>query len=282
MQEETFEGAKGLALAARSWQPDGAPRAVVVINHGFKSYSGLYEWVGAELAKRGFATFALDMRGHGRSAGEPLFVESFDEYVDDLDVFVDIAKARVPGVPTFLLGHSAGGVVGCLYALAHQAKLAGFVCESFAHELPAPDFALAVLKGVGYVAPHAHVLKLSDEDFSRDAAFVAKMGSDPRVNQLGYPSSTAAALVRADERLKQSFGAITLPVLILHGTADRAAKPHGSQVFFDKAGSADKTLKTYEAYFHDLLNDLGKDVVLADIVEWLQLHVGQASGTAAR
>lgn len=275
MQEETFKGSGGLELAARSWQPDGAARAVVVINHGFKSYSGLYEWVGSELAKRGFATFALDMRGHGRSGGERLFVESFDEYVADLDVFVDLAKARVPGVPTFLLGHSAGGVVGCLYALEHQAKLAGYVCESFAHELPAPDFALAVLKGVSHVAPHAHVLKLNDEDFSRDPAFVAKMGSDPLVSQLGYASASAAALVRADERLKQDFAAITLPLLILHGTADRATKPHGSQVFYDKAGSADKTLKTYEAYFHDLLNDLGKEVVLADVVEWLQLHASK-------
>ena len=83
------------------------------------------------------------------------------------------------------------------------------------------------------------------------------------------------ALVRADERLKQDFAAITLPLLILHGTADRATKPHGSQVFYDKAGSADKTLKTYEAYFHDLLNDLGKEVVLADVVEWLQLHTSK-------
>jgi len=272
MQQEMFEGSGETKLAARSWQPEGAARAVVVINHGFKSYSGLYDWVGEELARRGYAVFALDMRGHGGSEGEPLFVEHMSDYVADLEAFVDLAKARVPNVPVFLLGHSAGGVVGCLYALDHQRQLAGFVCESFAHELPAPDFALAVLKGISQVAPHAHVLKLADEDFSRDPAFVARMHSDPYVSQAGYPSATAAALVRADEQLKRDFGKLELPVLILHGTADRAAKPHGSQAFFALTGSHDKTLKLYDGYYHDLLNDLGKEVVLADIVEWLQVR----------
>jgi alpha-beta hydrolase superfamily lysophospholipase len=276
MQEETFEGFGGLKLALRSFRPEGSARGVVVINHGFKAYGGLYEWVGGELAKRGFSTFALDMRGHGRSEGEPLFVEHMSEYVADLDALVELAKTRAPGLPVFVLGHSAGGVVSCLYALEHQKKLAGFVCESFAHELPAPDFALAVLKGVGHVAPHAHVLKLKDEDFSRDPAFVARMHTDPLVNQAGYPSSTVAELVRSDERLKQEFGAIELPLLILHGSADRAAKPHGSQVFFERTGSSDKTLKLYDGYFHDLLNDLGKEIVLADIVEWLELRAARA------
>jgi len=269
MVEETFSGSGGLELFARIWRPAGPTRATVVINHGFKSHSGLYDWPAQELTKRGFAVHALDMRGHGKSAGEPLFVEQIGDYVADLDLFVKRAKSREAGVPTFLLGHSAGGVVSCLYALEHQADIDGFVCESFAHEVPAPDIALAILKGVGRVAPHAHVLKLKDEDFSRDPAFVARMKSDPLVHQEGYPSQTVAELVRADERLKREFPNIVLPVLILHGSADRAAKPHGSQVFHERGGSSDKTLKIYDGYYHDLLNDTGKEVVLADIVEWL-------------
>ena len=269
MLEETFEGVGGLKLFARSWRPDGPPRAAIVVNHGFKSHSGLYGWVAEALAARGFAVHALDMRGHGKSEGEALFVERMADYVGDLALFIRLAKSRAGNVPTFLLGHSAGGVVSCLYALERQAELAGFVCESFAHEVPAPEIALAILKGIGHVAPHAHVLKLKDEDFSRDPAFVARMQNDPLVHQEGYPSRTVAELVRADERLRREFPAITLPLLILHGTADRAAKPHGSQVFHAAAGSSDKTLKLYEGYFHDLLNDLGKEVVLADVVEWI-------------
>ena len=81
----------------------------------------------------------------------------------------------------FLLGHSAGGVVACIYALEHQDELAGLICESFAYQVPAPDFALAVLKGLSHVAPHAHVLKLKNEDFSRDPQVVAAMNADPLI-----------------------------------------------------------------------------------------------------
>ena len=269
MIEETFEGVGGLKLFARSWRPEGAPRATIVVNHGFKAHSGLYAWVAEALAARGFAVYALDMRGHGKSEGEAQFVEHMIDYVGDLALFVQLAKSREGSAPAFLLGHSAGGVVSCLYALEHQAELAGFVCESFAHEVPAPDIALAILKGVGHVAPHAHVLKLKEEDFSRDPAFVARMKNDPLIHKEGYPSQTVAELVRADERLRRDFPKITLPLFILHGTADRAAKPHGSQVFYAAAGSTDKTLKLYDGYFHDPLNDIGKEVVLADVVEWV-------------
>jgi alpha-beta hydrolase superfamily lysophospholipase len=76
-------------------------------------------------------------------------------------------------------------------------------------------------------------------------------------------------MVRAAERLKQSFASITLPVLILHGTADKATRPAGSQFFYDTTGSSDKTLKLYEGYFHDPLNDVGKEAVMADITAWI-------------
>jgi alpha-beta hydrolase superfamily lysophospholipase len=80
-------------------------------------------------------------------------------------------------------------------------------------------------------------------------------------------------MVRADERLKKEFPLITLPVLILHGTLDHVTKPSGSQRFYDTAGSKDKTLKLYEGHFHDLLNDVGRDIVMADIQSWLDQHI---------
>jgi alpha-beta hydrolase superfamily lysophospholipase len=177
----------------------------------------------------------------------------------------------------YLLGHSAGGVTACGYALEHQAELSGLVCESFAFQVPAPDFALAVLKGLSHIAPHAHVLKLKNEDFSRDPKVVQSMNSDPLIAHEVQPTQTVAAMVRADERLKKEFPLITLPVLILHGTADRATKPAGSQFFYDTAGSADKTLKLYEGRYHDLLNDTGKEEVLADITRWIHAHLSEAA-----
>ena len=189
---------------------------------------------------------------------------------------VALVKSREPGVPLYLLGHSAGGVVACLFALDHQAELAGLICESFAHQLPAPDFALAVFKGLSHLAPHAHILHLKNEDFSRDPQAVAAMNADPLIAHETQPTRTLAAMVRADERLKKEFPLMTLPVLILHGTADKATKPSGSQFFYDTAGSKDKTLKLYEGHVHDLLNDLGKEAVMADITAWIETRLPHA------
>jgi alpha-beta hydrolase superfamily lysophospholipase len=268
IMEATLQGGAG-ALFVRAWRPAAPPRAVVAICHGFNSHSGLYAWSGEQFAQNGFAAYALDLRGRGRSEGERFYVESFDDYVDDLGRLIELAKSREPGLPVFLLGHSAGGVVSCLYALEHQAGLAGLISEDFAFEVPAPAFALAVLKGVSHLAPHAHSLALKNEDFSRDPAVVQAMNADPLIAGEAQPFATMAAIVRADERLKTAFPRITLPLLIIHGTADKAAKPSGSRHFHERAGSADKTLRLYEGRYHDPLNDLGKDEVMADILAWI-------------
>ncbi len=218
----------------------------------------------------------------GNSDGERFYVENFEDYVSDVEAVVKVAKSRESSLPLFLLGHSAGGVVSCLYTLDHQPELAGLICESFAHELPAPDFALAVFKGLGHLAPHAHILHLPNERFSRDPKVVEAMNEDPLIAHETQPTRTMAALVRADERLKKEFPQITLPVLILHGTDDKNTKPSGSQHFYDKVGSVDKTLKLYEGGFHDLLNDLDKRVVMQDIQGWIDARLPAHIGNAGR
>ncbi|TIP51557.1 MAG: alpha/beta hydrolase [Mesorhizobium sp.] len=254
-----------MKIAFRSWRPFAKPNGVVVVVPGFNSHSGYYGWAAEELVGDGLAVYAVDLRGRGRSDGERFYVDKFADYVSDVAGIIDIVKAREPGMPVFLLGHSAGGVVACLYALENQAGLAGLICESFAFQVPAPDFALAVLKGLSHVAPHAHILHLKNEDFSRDPAIVEAMNADPLIAHETQPSKTIAEMVRADQRLKDEFPLMTLPVLILHGTADKATKPSGSQLFYDTVGSADRTLKLYDGHFHDLLNDRDKEVVMADI-----------------
>src|SRR5262249_30229622 len=114
---------------------------------------------------------------------------------------------------------------------------------------------------------------LKNEDFSRDAKIVQAMNGDPLIANETQPTRTVAELVRADERLKKEFPNITLPVLILHGTADRAAKASGSQAFYGAVGTKDKTLKLYGGGFHDLLNDLDKKVVMADVTTWLSARI---------
>jgi len=274
MTEGSFEGVGGIKIFTREWQPTGQPHGVVVISHGLNAHSGLYAWAAQQFTSNGLAVYALDHRGRGRSEGERFFVEKFSDWTTDLATFIDIVKSREPGLPVFLLGHSAGGVIACGYTLAHQDEIAGLICEDFAYQIPAPDVALAILKGIGHVAPHAHVLKLKNEDFSRDPAVVAALNGDPLIANEKQPSETIAELVRADELLKKSFQSITLPLLILHGTADKVTKPSGSKEFYEKAGSSDKTLKLYEGHFHDLLADVGKQEVMADIQAWIDAHMG--------
>jgi acylglycerol lipase len=267
--EERLDGAGGLRIFVRSWRPETARRAVVAIVPGFNSHSGYYVWAAEQFTAMGLAVYAVDLRGRGLSDGERFYVQNFADYVSDAGLVVDLARTREPGLPLFLLGHSAGGVIACIYALENQDKLAGFICESFAHQVPAPDFALAVLKGLSHLAPHAHVLRLKNEDFSRDPAVVQKMNGDPLIAHEVQPTQTVAGMVRADERLKQEFPDVKLPLLILHGSLDKATKPSGSQFFYDSAGSKDKTIHIYGGHFHDLLNDVGKELVIDDIKNWI-------------
>lgn len=280
--EEKFAGVGGLNIFVRSWRPEGEARGVVAIVHGFNSHSGYYGWAAEQLAADGLAVYALDLRGRGRSDGERFYVEKVADYVDDVATFVSLAKSREPGLPVFVLGHSAGGVISCLYALEHQAGLAGLVCESFALQVYAPDFAVAVLKGLSHVAPHAHVLRLKNEDFSRDPEVVRAMNEDPLIADEVQPTLTAAVMARASDRLTKEFPLITLPVLILHGAADKVTRPGGSRLFYDAAGSADKSLRLYEGHAHDLLNDFDRELVMADIKGWIDARLPAARPAEAQ
>lgn len=269
MKEESFKSSDGLKIVFHSVLPAGAPRGLVVINHGVNSHGGQYGWPAEQLAAAGFAVHAIDMRGRGLSEGKRFSIDDVAEYTGDLHRLIGIAKDRNPDLPLFLLGHSAGGVVSCTYALDRQDELAGLICESFAYRVPAPGPVLAIIKLLGRILPGLPVLKLKNEDFSRDPEAVAALNSDPLIKGEIQPARTVAALLRATDRMTQEFGRITLPVFIMHGTADKATMPAGSQFFHDTAGSSDKTLKLYEGHFHDLLNDIGKEQVMADIVQWI-------------
>jgi alpha-beta hydrolase superfamily lysophospholipase len=268
MKEETFTGRGGTRLHLRSWRA-AAPRAVVVIVHGVNSHSGQYLWTGEQLAAAGFAVYAYDHRGRGKSEGPRFYIDDISDYTADLGTVIALAKAREPGLKVFVLGHSAGGVVSCTWALDHQSEIAGFICESFAYRVPAPAAVLAIVRFLGKVAPKLPVLTLKMKDFTREPQALATLEADPLTLKEVQPARTVAALLDATDRMTREFDRLTLPLLIVHGTLDKATVPAGSQFFFDNAGSKDKTLKLYDGHFHDLLNDLGKEKVLADVVGWM-------------
>jgi acylglycerol lipase len=272
MVEEDFTSLGGLRIHMRSWASQGAPRAVVVICHGVNSHGGQYLWTGEQLAAAGFAAYAVDLRGRGRSEGERFYVEDIAEYVADVRGLIAIARERHPTLPLYLLGHSAGGVVSCALALDHQDEIDGLICESFAFQVPAPGFVLTAIKGPQPRRASARSADLAHEGLhprsggpegARGGS--ADQGRDPAGDdrRRARPRRRAAArLLRADH-----------PLLIMHGTDDKATVCRGSEYFYEHAGSPDKTLKLYQGHYHDLLNDLGKEAVLADIVGWIDARL---------
>ncbi len=271
--EETIVGKRGHKIFLRQWRTASTPKAVVVICPGFNGHSGQYGWSAEQLASAGFCVYALDLRGRGRSDGERFFVERFEDYVEDVRAVILLAKGRDQGLPVFLLGHSAGGVVASAYATTYPLDLAGLISESFAFQLPAPGFALAMISAMARWLPRVPVLKLPNKDFSRDPRIVATMNADSLIAGEKEPAATVAALIAANRRLDRDFGKITLPLLILHGDADKLAKVGGSRRFQQAAGSSDKTLKLYTGHVHDLLADLGKAQVMDDVIDWLQTRL---------
>ena len=279
--EQTFEGVGGLNIFMRSWRPEVTPRAVTVLIHGFNAHSGYMVWPAEQFVTNGFAAYALDLRGRGKSEGERFYVEQFSDYLGDVDKLVEIARAENPSLPVYVLGHSAGGVIASSYVFEHQDKITGLICESFALDVGLPDAAALLIKGISHITPHLHLYTLKNEIFSRDPEAVAAMNSDPLIANERQPAETAAELIRAAERLKENMPRFGVPVLIIHGTADKATRYQGSQYFYDNVGSEDKTLKLYEGHYHDLLNDIDKEIVMADILAWVNERVPAETAAAA-
>ncbi|MEI9946748.1 MAG: lysophospholipase [Chitinophagaceae bacterium] len=268
----TFSNNKGQNIFYRNWK-NGEPKGIVLIVHGLNSHSGYYENFALQLNENNFEVYAIDLAGRGRSDGERYYIGDYNDIVADIDHLLNTIKATHPAVPVFLLGHSAGSVFASVYAVQYQDKLNGLISESFAFQLPAPGFALATIKFLAHIIPHARLVKLNNGDFSRDKTVVDTMNNDPLLTNEKQPAKTMQQLLLAAEYLKKAMPGIKLPLLILHGTADKATKPGGSEYFMEHASSADKQLKLYEGHYHDLLNDKYYGIVVRDILRWLNERV---------
>ena len=280
--ERTFEGVGGLRIASRSWRPEGAARGVVILVHGFNSHSGYMAWPAAQFAADGLAAYALDLRGRGKSEGERFYVERFSDFLGDVDRLVEIARTENPGLPVYVLGHSAGGVIASSYVFEHQPEIAGLICESFALDVGLPHLVQLALEGASYLVPHLPVYSLKNEVFSRIPDVVAEMNSDPLIANEKQPAETASEMLKAAARLKANMPKFNVPVLIIHGTDDKVTRPEGSQYFYDHVGSEDKTLKLYEGHYHDLLNDIDREIVMADILGWVNERIPAEAAATAR
>jgi alpha-beta hydrolase superfamily lysophospholipase len=250
---------------------------VVVIAHGLVEHSGRYEHVAARLVDEGYAVYALDHRGHGRSEGPRALIDRLDNAVTDLDRLIVQAGSEYPGVPLFLLGHSAGGTISIRYAITHQERLAGLVLSGPLAALEAASPVTRLLaRLLSATVPRLGLLGVDAKAVSRDPEVVTSYETDPLVHHDKVPARTIAELAAAVESFPKEAAAIAVPTLIMYGSGDYVVPPAGSMMLNDRIGASDKTLKTYDGLYHEIFNEPERDAAIDDMCSWIRARVRAA------
>jgi alpha-beta hydrolase superfamily lysophospholipase len=274
--ESTFESEGGLRVFVQWWRPaDIAPRACIGFIHGLGGHSGqpTYARLVCELPRNGYAFYGVDLRGHGRSAGLHGHVDAWEEYHADVRGLLNLIAKESPVQPVFLLGQSGGGLVILEYALRHPEGLRGLIASApYLTEPVLPKFQRAALAVLAHVCPHIALRARIDlAGLSRDPEEVKKLRDDP-LTDVKYSPTLHREAMAAMRWTREHAADLRLPLLLLHGAADPLTPPRGSQAFFEKVASQDKTLKLYEGGFHNPFGDTNRQEVLADVVRWLDQH----------
>ncbi|MEV0551024.1 lysophospholipase [Nocardia salmonicida] len=264
----------GGKIAWRAWQPETAPRAVVVLVHGVAEHSGRYEYVSTTLTDAGFAVYALDHIGHGLSEGAAANIGSMQGAADNVATLLGLAGAAHPGIPRFLLGHSMGSLVVLHLATRGPLDVAGIIVSAPPLDIPLgnPIQRLAAPL-LTRLAPNLGVLTLDSSTISRDPAVVRAYDDDPLVFRGKLPARTAVEILQHTALVKQRLGALTAPLLVLHGTADVIASPSSADLLERDAGSTDVTVLRYPGLYHEVFNEPERAQVLGDVTDWLSAHV---------
>ncbi len=274
-EQDRFVGAGAKEIFWRAWLPDTI-RGLCIIAHGLGEHSGRYEHVARALGERDLASFALDHRGHGQSGGKRGHVLSFSEYLFDLDNFRRLIEERFSELPRFLIGHSMGGLIAAHYAAKHGAGLSGLVLSSPALrvDVKEPEIKLALGKLMSRVLPGLTMGNgLDPEMISHDKEVVAAYKNDPlvhdRVSARWFTEFTSAI-----EAVHECAHQISTPVLLMQSGEDELVAPRGAQEFFDRLTVEDKTLKVWEGFYHEMMNETEKEKAIDLMLEWIEKRLG--------
>ena len=274
-KEGKFKGYKGLKLYYQCWLPDKKPKAVLLVAHGLAEHSARYKNLVDYFVPKGYAVYALDQRGHGKSEGTRSYVDNFNDYLIDLKTFFDVVRKDNKNAKIFLFGHSLGGTIATAYAVEHQKDLAGLILSG-SSLVPTSSVSPALLAMAGIISallPKMGVTLLDASAISRDKAVVDAYVDDPLVFRGKVPARTGAELARMWKQLPGQMPRIKLPVLIMHGFADQLSDPRGSKLLFERVGSKDKTLKLYDNCYHEICNEPEREQVFIDMETWLLKHI---------
>jgi acylglycerol lipase len=270
--------ADGIDLHLHRWQAAATfpkPLARIALVHGLAEHARRYDAFALRLNAAGIELIAADLRGHGKSAGERVWIDSFDDYLVDTEALLNAAGTTAPlKVPLFLMGHSMGGAIAALYAAERlpesDRKLAGLILSSAALKPPAnaPRWKLKLGGLISRLMPHFPALTIDPAALSRAHGVVEANRRDPLVHHRPIPARTAAQIVAAMRRIAARRTSINLPLFVFHGTKDTLTNPDGSREFEADTGSADSTLLILEGSYHETLNDLDRDHVIKALIDW--------------
>lgn len=272
---ETHDGEK---LYLQAWEPETGRKAAILIIHGLGEHSGRYAHLATKMNENGYAVYTFDGRGHGKSSlpKPTAYIKNMEDYLKDVDALFHKMKTYVGDLPCFLYGHSMGGGIVTHYALAYRPDVAGILLSGAAL-LPGEDISPLLIKLSSFlsrVTPKLPTLKIDSTHLSHDPEVMVKYNADPLIYSKGIPARTGAELLKMTRFIGLHVHEFNLPVLIMHGTEDYLTNLEGSKMLYQKANSKDKTLQLYEGFYHEIINEVEKEQVMADMIDWMDERVG--------
>src|SRR5580704_16983838 len=264
---ETVTAMDGLALFCRKWEPATPALASVVIVHGLGEHSGRYVHVGRYFAEAGFRTIAFDLRGHGRSAGRPVFVKRYLELASD----IDCAVKHFSGGPAFLFGHSFGGQLVLWTAQHFPLKVEGLIVSApwLALAYAPPRWQVFVAQKLnGLIPGFRFSTGIRSETLSRDQAHLDSLEDLDLSHKFVTVRTYLEAVNAATEIL--SSPVVNFPVLFTHGSGDVVTSSKVAEDYFTRLQAPSKSFRIYPGLLHELHSETERLQVLADYVEWMK------------
>jgi alpha-beta hydrolase superfamily lysophospholipase len=272
-----FASRDGLQLYHEIWPAHGAAKATVLFVHGYGDHCARYPYASAHFTGRGYDWVTFDYRGHGQAAGTRGHCYHFEEYLGDLDAALQLAHRRAGGRPLYVVATSHGALVTTRYLTDGASKppaIRGLVMSSpfFGVSMKVPAVKAAAGRLVSRLIPRlAMSNQIRSEDLSRDPAVV----DAHRQDRWTHGVATArwfTEMTAAQAYCQRHAAELDLPLLMLVAGDDRLASAQASRDMFEAMTQADKQFILYPGYFHEVLNDTGRETVFADLEQWLTKH----------
>ena len=271
-QEGYFSNDKGQSIYYQFWLPEGNVKASMVIIHGLHEHCGRYQHLAAYFTEKGYAVYGLDFPGHGKSAGPRSYIDSYLDFINPIETYLEMIQDWQPGLPIYIVGHSMGGLLSATYLTIHPQLVDGAILSGSLVKVPeyVSDFTLRLGKILAVILPNFRIVSIDSEGLSKDPAVVQAYIDDPLVFTGKATVRISNEINRAIDLVERKGSAIKQPVLILHGSEDRVCDPSWSQYLYDLVSSPDKKLLIYDGLYHEIYNEPEAKKVFADVLNWLE------------